>query len=89
MISCCGKSPIWVENIPGKGYNFCEECRKEVLTPQTVEISSNEGPIAWPSDYDNIPLNWPPDDDQYSFMISMLKNDFTEEELIELMKGLP
>lgn len=35
--TCCDKEPYWVENVPGKGYYFCQECRNEVLAPQTVE----------------------------------------------------
>lgn len=37
---CCGIESRWVENISGKGYNFCGECRKEVLTPLAVEKKS-------------------------------------------------
>lgn len=34
---CCGTEAIWVENVPGKGYNYCRECKNEVLTPLSVE----------------------------------------------------
>lgn len=30
---CCGVEAKWVENVPGKGYNFCESCRCEVAAP--------------------------------------------------------
>lgn len=36
-VTCCGQSPRWVENIPGKGYFFCGECKSEVLEPLKVE----------------------------------------------------
>jgi hypothetical protein len=29
--TCCGLESVWVENVPGKGYNFCRECRNEVV----------------------------------------------------------
>lgn len=35
--SCCSKDPIWVENVPGKGYYFCQECRNEVLEPKLID----------------------------------------------------
>lgn len=47
MITCCGKDSSWVENIPGKGYWFCQECRKEVNTPDISEIGDDAG-----NDYD-------------------------------------
>lgn len=30
-MTCCGFKPIWVENVPGKGYHYCTECKKEVV----------------------------------------------------------
>jgi len=36
-MTCCGLEAVWVENVPGKGYNFCQECRKEVLSPEVVK----------------------------------------------------
>lgn len=33
---CCDTKAVWVENIPGKGYNFCTKCRKEVLKPLQI-----------------------------------------------------
>jgi hypothetical protein len=35
--TCCKVVPNWVENVPGKGYFFCSECRKEVLEPLKIE----------------------------------------------------
>lgn len=39
MIKCsCGLDSVWVENVPGKGYNFCSECRAEVMHPSAAGI---------------------------------------------------
>jgi len=27
---CCGMDSIWVDNVPGKEYFYCRECKKEV-----------------------------------------------------------
>lgn len=40
-LMCCDQEPRWVENIPGKGYHFCDVCRNEVLQPSTVEAIDN------------------------------------------------
>lgn len=29
-VRCCGLDAYWVENVPGKGYMFCSECKNEV-----------------------------------------------------------
>lgn len=34
---CCNLEAVWIDNVPGKEYFFCQECRKEVLTPLVVE----------------------------------------------------
>ena len=42
---CCGIRSKWVENVAGKGYNFCSECRKEVEDPALMKeelIALNE-----------------------------------------------
>lgn len=28
---CCGLDSVWVENVPGKGYHYCKECKLEVI----------------------------------------------------------
>ena len=38
---CCGKQTKWVENIPGKGYNFCGECRKEAVEAPAKPLELN------------------------------------------------
>lgn len=41
---CCGTPTSWVENIPGKGYNYCRECKKEVAAePSAQELQRLEG----------------------------------------------
>lgn len=42
MLICCGQKPVWIENVPGRGYNYCTECKNEVLTP--VEEAPTEYP---------------------------------------------
>lgn len=42
---CCGNEATWVENVPGKGYFYCRECKKEVgdefsLSPADVNYLS-------------------------------------------------
>lgn len=34
---CCKEDSKWVENVPGKGYFYCTQCKKEVLTPVALE----------------------------------------------------
>jgi hypothetical protein len=36
-VRCCGQAPSWVENVPGKGYLYCRECKNEVIEPLKVE----------------------------------------------------
>ena len=31
MPTCCGLDSVWVDNVPGKEYYFCTECREEVV----------------------------------------------------------
>lgn len=31
---CCNLDSLWVENVPGKGYYFCSECKNEVTVPK-------------------------------------------------------
>lgn len=38
-MTCCGKDPVWVENVPGKGYYYCRECKEEVIIPILEEPS--------------------------------------------------
>ncbi len=36
---CCGMESIWVDNVPGKEYWFCRECKNEVFAdPPRVEV---------------------------------------------------
>lgn len=30
-MKCCGINVKWIENVVGKGYWFCSECRNEVI----------------------------------------------------------
>jgi len=30
-LKCCGTDSRWVENVPGKGYFYCGECKNEVV----------------------------------------------------------
>jgi hypothetical protein len=39
---CCGFDSRWVENVPGKGYFYCGECRKEVAESDIVFESANK-----------------------------------------------
>jgi hypothetical protein len=34
-VRCCGQDSIWVDNVPGKEYYYCRECKKEV-SPDAV-----------------------------------------------------
>lgn len=34
---CCSIDSVWIENVPGKGYFFCQECRKEVVEKIKLE----------------------------------------------------
>lgn len=36
---CCGAESVWVENVPGKGYNFCRKCKQEVGDSNSFELS--------------------------------------------------
>ena len=36
MKTCCGMDSVWVENVPGKGYYYCKECKNEVVSPIEV-----------------------------------------------------
>lgn len=83
---CCGEESVWIENIPGKGYNFCTKCRNEVMTPEKVE---------------EINLVWPASDDQFSFDVTYSNNGFKkvyadkdwddelQDAIDQLTKGLP
>jgi len=39
-LKCCGVDSRWVENVPGKGYFYCGECKNEVK--EFVEINRSE-----------------------------------------------
>jgi hypothetical protein len=30
---CCEVESVWVENVPGKGYYYCKDCKNEVKEP--------------------------------------------------------
>jgi hypothetical protein len=34
---CCNEESTWIENVPGKGYHFCQVCRNEVLESYELE----------------------------------------------------
>lgn len=37
--TCCGKESVYVDNVPGKEYYYCRECKNEVIqtiSPQTI-----------------------------------------------------
>lgn len=38
---CCGVESSWIENVPGRGYNFCSECRKEVAPMTETDMIAN------------------------------------------------
>lgn len=48
---CCGLDSVWVENVPGKGYHYCRECKLEVSDKKDVP-RLDDGSDA------NIPLTW-------------------------------
>jgi hypothetical protein len=52
--SCCGLESVWVDNVPGKEYYFCTECREEVpeiietvFTPTNTILSDDEIAEFW------------------------------------------
>lgn len=62
--ACCNQASVWVENIRGKGYYYCRECKNEVVlqadkptSPEPIEITKDIDPI----ELDNY--------DDYLFMI--------------------
>jgi hypothetical protein len=45
MTKCCGLDSIWVENVPGKGYNYCTECKQEVSPFNTQSAEEIEAAL--------------------------------------------
>lgn len=39
---CCKTEAKWVENVPGKGYYFCDTCRKEVTKHEDTSDDRDE-----------------------------------------------
>lgn len=57
---CCGMDSIWVENVPTKGYNYCRECKNEVVAnaaPDKDEDRPNPDQMSFDFFFSN-----PPDD---------------------------
>ena len=44
-VRCCGQDSIWVDNVPGKEYYYCKECKKEVTPPAAAEAVGEQLPF--------------------------------------------
>lgn len=51
MRSCCGLDAVWVDNVPGKEYWYCKECRNEVKDEVSMELETDESGAWWMERY--------------------------------------
>lgn len=56
--SCCGLDAVWVDNVPGKEYWYCKECKNEILYDFKGLAKEVYSPAELPKDSGLVIFDW-------------------------------